>query len=726
MIDTLRIPYGDREIIIETGKVAKQARGAVTVQLGDTVVLVAVVSSDQPVEDLDFFPLMVDYRERYYAAGRVPGTFFRREGRPQEHEILQARLVDRSIRPLFPDGCRYEVQVYVTVLSADSDNLPDTLGIIGASVALNMSEIPFQSQVAAVKVAMEQGEPILNPTDEQLKQSSIDLIIAGNRDGVLMIEGDAQDIDEKYVLASIKRAQEEITRMIDQMDAFCEKYRKEKFPMEPREIPEELVEQVTAEADPIISQMLVTEDKKLRQKIEKEGLEAIQLKLVETFPEEESTVASLFADLYKKRMRAMILEEGRRIDGRGYTDIREIESAVQVLPRTHGSALFTRGQTQALSTVTLGTPEDAQTVDDLLGVTTRRFMLHYNFPSFSVGEVRPVRGPGRREIGHGALAERALLHTIPPKEEFPYTIRIVSEILESNGSSSMATVCAGCLSLMDAGVPVTNPVSGIALGMVKEGDKAVIISDIIGQEDHYGDMDLKIAGTRTGVTAIQMDLKVPGIDFELLERAFHQARDARNYILDKMLAVLDQPRADLSPYAPRIHIMQIPREKIGELIGPGGKIIRGIIEETGVKIDVEDDGTVYIASVDGESAAKAIQMVENITADVELNKDYIGKVVRLVDFGALVEVLPGKVGLLHISEMENHRVAKVEDVCKEGDEVKVRVIGIDRDSGKIRLSRRVLLEGGGESRREEYDRKGSRDRRGSHDRRSGRGSKQRS
>lgn len=691
MSNKLVVPFGAKELIVETGKLAKQADGAVTVRLGDTVVLVAVVCSKEPVEEIDFFPLTVDYRERFYAAGRIPGSFYRREGRPQEGEVLKARLVDRAIRPLFPDDFRHEVQIYVSVLSMDQENLPDVLGIIGASIALNISPVPFGKQVAGVKVGINYGKPVINPTVEQLEKSSLNLAVAGTQNGIIMIEGHAKDIEEKYVLEAIKVAQEEIKTITARMEEFCEQFETEKLSLSTKEIPEALIQEVTEVSEPIINELLTIGDKQLREKKTREGLESILINLLEKYPEQEADITNIFNDLFKKKMRRMILKEKRRIDGRALDEIRPIQCEVGVLPRTHGSAIFTRGQTQALATVTLGTPEDQQLIDDLLGISNKRFMLHYNFPPYSVGEVRPVRGPGRREIGHGALAEKALESLIPRKENFPYTIRVVSEILESNGSSSMATVCAGSLSLMDAGVPISAPAAGIAIGLIKEDDEYALLTDIIGLEDHFGDMDLKIAGTRDGVTAVQMDLKIEEIEFALLEEAFNRAKIARQTVLEKMLAVLDKPRPELSPYAPRIKILKIDRDKIGDLIGPAGKVIKNIIEKTGVKIDIEDDGTVYIASTDSKSSEDAIKMIMDITADVELNKVYLGKVVKVTSFGALVEILPGKVGLVHISELDNRRITRVEDICREGDTIMVKVIGVDPETGKIRLSRRSAL-----------------------------------
>ncbi|MCD6385127.1 polyribonucleotide nucleotidyltransferase [Candidatus Sumerlaeota bacterium] len=691
MSNKLVLPFGTQELVVETGKVAKQADGAVTVQVGDTVVLVAVVCSREPVEDIDYFPLMVDYRERFYAAGRIPGSFYRREGRPQEGEVLKARLVDRAIRPLFPEDFRYEVQIYVSVLSMDQENLPDVLGIVGASIALNISPVPFRTQVAGVKVGINYGKPVLNPTVEQLEKSSLNLVVAGTKNGIIMIEGHAKDIEERYVLEAIKVAQEEIKTLTARMEEFCRPFEKEKLPVSTREIPESLIQAVTDAGEPIIDDLLTIGDKQLREKKAREGLESILINLLEAYPEQEAEITHIFNELFKRKMRRKVLDERRRVDGRGLDEIRPIHCEVGVLPRTHGSAIFTRGQTQALATVTLGTPEDEQMIDDLLGISNKRFMLHYNFPAYSVGEVRPVRGPGRREIGHGALAEKSLEALIPRKEDFPYTIRVVSEILESNGSSSMATVCAGCLSLMDAGVPIRAPAAGIAIGLIKEADESALLTDIIGLEDHFGDMDLKIAGTRNGVTSVQMDLKIEGIEFDLLEEAFQRAKSARQIVLEKMLTVLEKPRAELSPYAPRIKVLKIDRDKIGELIGPAGKVIKNIIEKTGVKIDVDDDGTVYVASTDSKSSERAIKMILDITADVEINKVYVGKVVKVTSFGALVEILPGKVGLVHISELDNRRIARVEDVCREGDTIMVKVIDFDPETGKIRLSRRAAL-----------------------------------
>jgi polyribonucleotide nucleotidyltransferase len=654
----------------------------------------------------------VDYRDKFYATGRIPGSFFRREGRPSEWETLRARLIDRSIRPLFPEDFRYEVQVYVTVLSMDQHNPPEIPALVGASVALNMSKVPFGAQIAAVRVGRVQGESVLNPTFEEQEKSLLDLIVAGGRDGITMIEAGANDLAEEHVLESIQVAQDALNNMIPVLDEFCTRNAQEKLDIPEPEINEELRDKVLAQAETYMEDILDTVDKQERGDKVKAAIDTIQNNLIEEYPEEEDTIANFFYEYYKKNLRRAILEEKKRPDGRSLTEVRPIECEVSALPRTHGSAIFTRGQTQSLGVVTLGTPKDGQMIDDLLGVRDKYYMLHYNFPSYSVGEVRPVRGPGRREIGHGALAEKALMPVIPSRDDFPYTVRVVSEILESNGSSSMASVCAGTLSLMDAGVPILHPVAGISIGLVTGEGEPVLLTDILGLEDHFGDMDLKIAGTREGITAIQMDLKVSSISYELLRKAFDQAREARHHILDKMVAVLPEARAELSPYAPRIIIIKIDREKIGELIGPGGKNIKGIVEKTGATIDVDDDGTVYIGSTDGAGGEQALEMVKAITAEVEVDQVYTGKVVRLLPSGALVEVLPNKVGLLHISEIDVKRVEKVEDVFREGDTVQVKVLSVDPDGGKFRLSRRALLPGGDEPRRS-HDRRGEgRDRRG--------------
>jgi len=678
-----------RVLSIETGRLAKQAAGSVLVRLGDTMVLATVTSASSEMER-DFLPLSVDYREKSYAAGKVPGGFFKREGRPSEKEILSARLCDRPLRPLFPDGFTDEIQVMIQVLSSDQENDGDVLGIIGASAALGVSSIPFETIVASVRVGRIDGKFVAYPPFSELEKSDMNVVMAGTPEFINMVEGGAQEISEKEMLDALSFGHEQIKKIcsiIDDMRKKCGQPKKEFVPVEHDA---ELVAEATG-----MTQSRISEANRIRDKHERgEAIKAIAREtieaLAEKFPESDKVIKAVIGDIEKKDLRAMILDENIRSDGRGFEDIRDITGEVSVLPRTHGSAVFTRGQTQALVVTTLGTKMDEQKIDDLLGESFKSFMLHYNFPPFSVGEVRPVRGPGRREIGHGALAERALEPVIPAEGMFPYTIRIVSEVLESNGSSSMATVCGGALSLMDAGVPIKAPVAGIAMGLIKEGDKMAILTDILGVEDHLGDMDFKVAGTADGITAFQMDIKIAGLTLEIMEKALAQANRARQVILGKMSETIANPRTELSQYAPRIISLKVPVDRIGEIIGPGGKMIRSIIEATGAKIDIEDDGTVIIASVDQSAGEAARDKIMELIEEPEIGKTYIGKVKRLAAFGAFIGILPNVDGLLHISEIDHRRIEKVEDVFNVGDEVKVQVINIDND-GKVRLSRKVLL-----------------------------------
>jgi len=694
-LETVELRFEDgRKLSIETGRVAKQASGSTLVRLGDTVVLTAVVSAPA-AEERDFFPLTVDYREKSYAAGKIPGGFFKREGRPSEKEILSARLTDRPIRPLFPDGYNDEVQVMIQVLSSDQENDGDILGIIGASAALSISDIPFHNPIGAVRVGRIDGQLIINPLFSQLESSDMNLTIAGTKDHIIMVEGGAQEIAEQDMVAALAFGHEHIKKVVAVIEELVSKVGKPKQDVVKREINTELASAVTDAVTEKINSANRIKDKHGREEaigaIKKEITES----LAERFPESEKDIAKIIGDIESAGLRGMILNEGVRADGRGLDNIRDISIETGVLPRTHGSAIFTRGQTQALVVTTLGTKMDEQRIDDLLGESFKSYMLHYNFPSYSVGEVRPIRGPGRREIGHGALAERALDPVIPAEDKFPYTIRIVSDILESNGSSSMATVCGGSLALMDAGVPIKAPVAGIAMGLVMEGDQSAILTDILGVEDHLGDMDFKVTGTAQGITAFQLDIKIGGLTIELMSKALEKARIARLFVLDKMNQAISQPKAELSPYAPRIITIKIPVDKIGDVIGPGGKMIRSIIEMTGAKIDIEDDGTVTVASVDQSAGEAARDKILSLVEEAEIGKVYIGKVKRIAAFGAFVEILPNVDGLVHISELDNYRVAKVEDVVNLGDEVKVKVIGIDPE-GKVRLSRRVLLEGASE------------------------------
>ncbi|MFH0794069.1 MAG: polyribonucleotide nucleotidyltransferase [bacterium] len=686
----LNFRYNDEtEAVIETGKVARQASGAVTVQVGGTVVLVAVVSAPNQREGQDFFPLMVDYREKFYAVGRFPGGFFKREARPSDGETLRARLIDRSLRPLFPEGYSDEVQVYVTVLSMDQKNPAEILALIGASAALYISDIPFSKPVAAVRIGRFEGNLVLNPTLQQLERSDLDLVVAGTKTAITMVESGAKEVSEEVMLDALEFGHKSIVELLKVQEDLRKKVGKPKQEVVAVEKKADIKKKVAGLAKSALPEIGKIFDKLKRQKKYDEELARIKAALAEEFPEGEKEIAGEFAELYYHFVREQILDEGIRADGRKTEEIRPITCEVGVLPCAHGTALFTRGQTQSLGVVTLGTMDDQQTIDNLLGVSSKRFMLHYNFPSYSVGEVRVPRGPGRREIGHGALAERALEAVLPVQDEFPYTIRVVSEILESNGSSSMASVCAGCLALMDAGVPIKAPVAGIAMGLIAEGGKIAILTDIQGLEDHLGDMDFKVTGTAKGITALQMDIKIEGVDHKVLSTALEQARRARLKVLATMLETLAEPRPDLSPNAPRITVLQINPAKIRDVIGPGGKIIRSIIEKTGCKIDIEDDGKVYIASLEAEGSRRAIEMVRELTMDVEIGRIYTGKVVKIMNFGAFVEILPGRDGLVHISELDEKRIRRVEDVCREGDMLTVKVIGIEEGSGKVKLSRKA-------------------------------------
>jgi len=692
-MERLSVAFGRKELFFEFGRLAKQANAAVLGQTNGTVALAAVVAG-APREGIDFFPLTVDYRDKFYASGRIPGSFFRREGRPSDAEILRARLIDRPFRPLFPEGYRGDTQIYLTILSSDGENPPELVAFNAAALSLLLSDIPFTTAVAAVRIGHVNGEFIVNPTYAEIQSGDLDLVVAGTAHAINMVESGSREVSESVIIEGLRLAHSEIQRLCREMSDIAAKYGNPKMAVEAPVIDPALREAVAEFSKPMIAELKTITEKQLREDRQNAFRTEIQQHFAEPFAGQERVIATLFDDLYSHEVRRQIIETGIRADARGLTDIRQISVEVGLLPRTHGSALFTRGQTQALGVCTLGTMEDQLLLDDLLGVRNKAFFLHYNFPAYSVGEIRPIRGPGRREIGHGALAERALLPTIPSHDDFPYTIRLVSEIFESNGSSSMASVCACSLSLMDCGVPVTTPVSGIAMGLVKEGDHVAILSDILGLEDHVGDMDLKVAGTRNGITAVQMDIKIEGVGFDVMEKALEQARVGRLYILDRMCEVLDKPRAELSPYAPRITLIQIPVDRIRDVIGPGGKMIREITAKTNTKIDVEDDGRVFVAAVRAEDSAAAIEIIKNLTAVPEIGKTYTGKVVRIADFGAFVEFLPGQDGLVHISELENHRVARVEDVCREGDMILVKVIDIDQASGKVRLSRRQAMEGG--------------------------------
>jgi len=684
--NTLKFKFGRNDLILGTGKVAKQANGSVTISYGGTVVLVTACMSGEIKEGRDFFPLTVEYQEKTYAAGRIPGGFFKREGRPSESEILTARLIDRPIRPLFPKGFLNDVQVMAMVLSSDGENDPDVLAVNGASCALGISDIPFNGPLVCCRVARVNNELIINPTYAEWESSDLELVIAANSKGVVMLESKAKEVSEAEYLEAVKFGHERLLELIHMQEEFTKKYGKPKAKVELKKIAPELEAKVDELAGKRLNDVYKLGTKEAREEAVHLLAKELEEKLIQEGHSADDVRIAL-TEVEKEQVRNKILSENIRIDGRGFKDIRPISCEVSFLPRTHGSALFTRGQTQSLAVTTLGTGEDEQMVEALEGEKSKSFMLHYSFPPFSVGETGPVRGPGRREIGHGALAEKALLAVMPSKEKFPYTIRVVSEILESNGSSSMATVCAAALSLMDAGVPIKDTVAGVALGLIKEGDKALILTDIAGLEDHFGDMDFKVAGTRKGVTAVQLDLKIDGIDIPLLEKCLAQANDARLFILDKMSAALTAPREQLSVYAPRIDVIKINTEKIGELIGPGGKNIKAIIASTGASVDIQDDGTVLVGSTDAAKSDAAIKMIRAITDDVEVGRIYIGKVKRIMPFGAFCEIAPRKEGLVHVSELADKFVKNVEEVVKIGDEIKVKVIGID-ELGRINLSRK--------------------------------------
>jgi polyribonucleotide nucleotidyltransferase len=680
---------GGRTITLESGKMAKQANGAVIVRSGDSVVLVTACTAPHPKLNASFFPLTVDYREYTYSAGRFPGGFIKREGRPTEKEILTSRLIDRPIRPLFPEGYSHETQVIGMVLSADPTRDPSTLAIVGAGASLAISDIPFQHVLGGVRVGMLEGKLVANPTYEETKASKVNIVVAGTAEGIVMVESGAQQATEAEVLAAIEFGHDCCKKIAAGIRELMKKVGKTKKEYVPEPINQELYDKIS------ISIRAELQDAMNTQKYDKlesySRVDAAKIKALEALDEEQRKDAGDLFDRLKERIfRDEMLKAKRRPDGRKFDQIRNIDVEVGVLPRTHGSSLFTRGETQALVTATLGTKDDEQRIELLdSSETSKRFMLHYNVPPFSVGEVGFMRGAGRREIGHGALAERALAAVVPDEKAFPYTMRVVSDILESNGSSSMASVCGATLSLMDAGVPISSPVAGIAMGLVMEGKDYAVLTDIAGAEDHYGDMDFKVAGTKDGITALQMDIKVPNVTHAILKEALEQARGARLYILDKMNAVIDTPRDALSPYAPRITSLTIPTDKIRELIGPGGKVIRGIVDQTGCKIDVEDDGSVKIYSADGAAAERALQMITDICAVAEVGKTYLGKVVRIVDFGAFVEIFPGTDGLLHISEISENRIKQVRDELKEGDQILVKVLALE--GNKIKLSRKAIL-----------------------------------
>ena len=690
------IRVGSRTISIETGKLAKQAHGSVVVRSGDTMVLVAASRAANP-RDVDFLPLTVDYREYAYAAGRIPGGFFKREGKPPEKEVLTSRLIDRPIRPLFASGWRYETQIIAMVMSADTDNDADVLAITGASAALAISEIPVEKTVAGVRVGLVNGQFVINPTYAERKESLLDLIVAGTKDGIVMVEAGAKQVPEAQVVGALEAAHAAIKQLVAAIDELKAAIGKPKIAPKAHEIAADFRAAIESKfTGPLADAM------RLKGKLESYAqVDKVKAEMMASLGESPDSQAKkdadhIFHELQEHVMKVEALEKGIRLDGRKFDEIRPIWTETGVLPRVHGSVVFTRGETQALVTCTLGTADDEQKIEHVTGEFYKRFMLHYNFPPFSVGETGRFTGPGRREVGHGALAERALAPLIPAEDKFAYTIRIVSDILESNGSSSMASVCGGSMAMMDAGVPLASPVAGIAMGLImdEKTGKYAVLSDIAGAEDHYGDMDFKVTGTATGITALQMDIKVTGINSEIMAKALEQARAGRMHILGEMAKTLGAMRGAMSDYAPRIITIKIPVDKIRDVIGPGGKMIRSIIERTGVKIDVEDSGIVNVASADGESAAKAISIIQELTATPELNKTYKGKVQRITDFGAFVEIMAGTDGLLHVSEIANHRVKDVRDELKEGQEIMVKVINID-PTGKIRLSRKALLQEAG-------------------------------
>lgn len=685
-----------RELSIETGHLAKQASGAVLVRYGDTVVLVTATTSKEPREGVDFFPLTVDYEEKMYAVGKIPGGFLRREGRATEAATLSARLIDRPIRPLFPKGYRCDVQIVATVLSVEADNEPDMCAMIGASAALHLSSAPFMGPIAGVSVGLIGDEFIINPTEAQRAESRMHLSVAGTFDAIMMVEAGAKEVPEEQMLDAIMFGHEEIQRIVAMIeefraDALAAGIAQNKIDVEPIELPEDIVADVEATAHDELKEALQIVNKQARD----EAVSAVKDKavesLIEKYPEQEEDLRAALEAMMKQIVRKLITLEHKRPDGRAITEVRPLTCEVDLLPRAHGSAVFTRGQTQIMSVTTLGSLRDNQLLDGIENVDSRRYLHHYNFPPYSVGETRPMRGPGRREIGHGALARRALEPVIPSEEEFPYTIRVVSEAIESNGSTSMGSVCGSTLSLMAAGVPIKKPVSGVAMGLIREGDEFVVLTDLQGLEDALGDMDFKVAGTKDGVTALQMDIKITGINRAILKQALAQAYDGRMFIMDAMLAAIPAPRTELSPYAPRVLQMKIDVDKIKDVIGSGGKTIKKIIELTGVEIDVEETGVVHILSVDADAAARAQKMIEDIVREPEVGEIYEGPVVKIMDFGAFVNILPGKDGLVHISQLAKKRVNKVEDVVKVGDIVRVKLVEIDKQ-GRLNLSMKALLD----------------------------------
>lgn len=688
---TFSTELGGRPLTIETGKIAKQANGSVLIRYGETAVVVAVTGTDTPREGVDFFPLTVDFEEKMYAVGKIPGGFLRREGRPPETAILTSRLIDRPIRPMFPDGYHNDVQIVATAVSVDPDNAPDIPAMIGASCALSISDIPFEGPIAGVRVGRVDGKFIINPTLEQAAVSEMNVAVAGTKEAILMVEAGAKEVSEQVMLDAILFGHEEIKKLVAFQEQIQAEVGKPKMEFTPYVPPEALSKEIMEYGEPKIHDALMDPDKLHRDKMVSETKEAILEHFVELYPESEIDIAHIVQKLVKKVFRHIITHDKIRPDGRALDEVRPISCEVGLLARPHGCSLFTRGQTQVLNCLALAPLREAQTLNGLGTELTKRYIHHYNFPPYSVGETKPLRSPGRREIGHGALAERALLPVIPSEEEFPYTIRLVSEVLESNGSSSMASTCASTLSLMDAGVPIKAPVSGVAMGLVKEGDDITILTDIQGLEDANGDMDFKVAGTEKGITAIQMDIKIDGINRQIFEQALEQARKGRAYILGKMLECIPAPRPSLKEHAPKITTLKINPDKIKDVIGPGGKVIKKITEESGAKIDIEEDGTVYVAAADQASANKAIEAINAITAEPEIGKIYTGKVTRLMNFGAFVEFMPGREGLVHISQLAKERVEKVEDVVNVGDEIVVKLVEIDA-KGRMNLSRKAALQ----------------------------------
>ena len=686
------IKLGDKELSVETGRVAKQADGSVVVRYGDTMILVTAVCNHEPREGIDFLPLTVEYRESAYSAGRIPGNYFRREGRPGEKETLTSRLIDRPCRPLFPEGFRNETQIVATVISADPDNDPDVIAITGAGLALTLSDVPFHNPIAGVRIGLVEGKYVINPTYDQRRDSKLNLIVAGTEEAIVMVEAEAKEVGENIMVEALMLAHKEINRLCRWQKELAKALDIAKREFNAATMDEDLSKEIEEKFTDGLRTALDTQTQDKQASYA--AVDALKKEVVNSYPEDEPAkrqmAKQIFSTLKEKVFRDDILNKRRRPDGRRFSEIRQVTCEVGWLPRPHGSALFTRGETQAIVVTTLGTKDDEQFIDDLeKGEVKRRFLLHYNFPPYSVGETGRFGGSSRREIGHGNLARRALEAVLPPESEFPYTLRIVSDITESNGSSSMASVCGGCLSLMDAGVPICRPVAGVAMGLVMEGNKYAILSDIAGAEDHYGDMDFKVTGTSEGITALQMDIKIGGINAQILAEALEQARKGRLHILAIMQETIAEPRADISPNAPRIITLKINPDKIRDVIGPGGKIIRAIVEETGAKIDIEDDGTVLIATADGDAAQAAIAKIRALTAEAEIGETYLGTVSRIVDFGAFVEIIPGLDGLLHISEISDRRVRDVRDELKEGQQIMVKCIG--KEGNKIKLSRRAIL-----------------------------------